>query len=309
MARAAEEEGTPFWAVTLVGCALAVNRTFFYHLGGFDPGLAIWGGENLELAFRTWMCGGRVQTLPCSRVGHAFRPLPYSLEEDTTNPWQRNLMRVADTWMDGYSRYFYSSTRVYAHRRLDYTPAERASLKERQELRRRLGCRTFEWFLTHVAPDVPVPPRDALQHGEVTNYHTQACWEVLDDGHLAISYACYEHKLIPQNVFSLTRDGLLLYRNRCVRFLHPEPVLRAVQCPARPDPTFGTWHLAYKDQPRWAQVKVTLELGGARRTWCVMQVTSAVNVHRGRQMPQTGPCDDTDTFQFWAFSYRFDYTD
>ena len=71
--RAAVETGLPFPSPTLVGCAIAVERDYFMKLGAFDEGMRIWGGENIELGFRTWMCGGQVKTVTCSRVGHVFK--------------------------------------------------------------------------------------------------------------------------------------------------------------------------------------------------------------------------------------------
>lgn len=76
------ETGVPYWSPTLVGCAIAVRRDYFDHIGHFDEGLKVWGGENLELAFRTWQCDGHVATVTCSRVGHVFKNFPYKFDGD-----------------------------------------------------------------------------------------------------------------------------------------------------------------------------------------------------------------------------------
>lgn len=55
------------------GSLFAIRADEFWRLGGYDEGLYVWGGENTEMAFKMWMCGGRMLMVPCSRVGHMYR--------------------------------------------------------------------------------------------------------------------------------------------------------------------------------------------------------------------------------------------
>ena len=87
----------------------------------------MWGGENLELAFRAWQCNSRVLTIPCSRVGHVFKNFPYKFDGDKDTIVTKNLMRVADTWMDGMRKYFYATTRIYDFKVIDFTPEEKTA--------------------------------------------------------------------------------------------------------------------------------------------------------------------------------------
>uniref|UniRef100_A0A0M3INS1 RICIN domain-containing protein n=1 Tax=Ascaris lumbricoides TaxID=6252 RepID=A0A0M3INS1_ASCLU len=103
-------ETDPIMSPTMSGGLLAANREYFFEVGGYDPGMDIWGGENLEISFRVWMCGGSIEFIPCSHVGHIFRAgHPYNMTGRGGNldVHGTNSKRLAEVWMDDYKRLFY----------------------------------------------------------------------------------------------------------------------------------------------------------------------------------------------------------
>ena len=53
------------------------------------------------------MCGGTLETTPCSHVGHIFRKrTPYKWRENV-NVLQKNNIRLAEVWLDEYKQYYY----------------------------------------------------------------------------------------------------------------------------------------------------------------------------------------------------------
>lgn len=68
---------TPLRSPTMLGAVFVIRKDYFKALGYYDSGFELWGGENLELSFKVWMCGGEMYQSFCSHVGHMFRARPY----------------------------------------------------------------------------------------------------------------------------------------------------------------------------------------------------------------------------------------
>ncbi|XP_029439196.1 polypeptide N-acetylgalactosaminyltransferase 10 [Rhinatrema bivittatum] len=161
----------PFESPVMAGGLFAVEKKWFWELGGYDTGLEIWGGEQYELSFKVWMCGGKMEDIPCSRVGHIYRKyVPYKVPVGVS--LARNLKRVAEVWMDEYAEYIYQ-------RRPEYRHLSAGDVTSQKELRNSLHCKSFKWFMTEVAWDLPnyYPPVEppATAWGEIRNVGTGLC--------------------------------------------------------------------------------------------------------------------------------------
>ncbi|KAK4322014.1 hypothetical protein Pmani_007216 [Petrolisthes manimaculis] len=148
----------PFKSPVMAGGLFAISSKFFWELGGYDPGLDIWGGEQYELSFKIWQCGGTMVDAPCSRIGHIYRKFAPFSNPGVGDFVGRNYRRVAEVWMDEYAEYLYK-------RRPSYNNINPGDLSEQKAIRERLKCKSFKWFMTEVAFDLtkvypPIEPPD-----------------------------------------------------------------------------------------------------------------------------------------------------
>ncbi|XP_014028579.2 polypeptide N-acetylgalactosaminyltransferase 5 isoform X1 [Salmo salar] len=170
----------PFRCPVMAGGLFSIDKKYFYELGSYDPGLDVWGGENMEISFKIWMCGGEIEIIPCSRVGHIFRGAnPYKFPKDRQKTVERNLARVAEVWLDEYKDLFYGHG--YYHL-LDRSVIDIGNLTDQIELRKKLKCKSFKWYLDNVYPDMVAPLVKA--EGLVFNRGVRKCL-ALQKGSLA----------------------------------------------------------------------------------------------------------------------------
>ena len=63
-------QGEPYISGAIMGGAYMISRKRLEEIDYFGRGLKGYGGENMEVGLKTWVCGGKVWTLPCSRIVH-----------------------------------------------------------------------------------------------------------------------------------------------------------------------------------------------------------------------------------------------
>lgn len=208
----------PYKSPTHAGGLFAINREYFLELGAYDAGLLVWGGENFELSFKIWQCGGSIEWVPCSRVGHVYRSfMPYNfgkLANKKKGPLITiNYKRVIETWFDDkYKEYFY--TREPLARFLDM-----GDITEQLSLKKRLNCKSFQWFMENVAYDVldkyPELPAN-LHFGELRSVAVGKCLDTLGHAPPSLMAIQHCHGFGNNQLIRLNAKGQLGVGERCI---------------------------------------------------------------------------------------------
>uniref|UniRef100_A0A672ZC27 Polypeptide N-acetylgalactosaminyltransferase n=1 Tax=Sphaeramia orbicularis TaxID=375764 RepID=A0A672ZC27_9TELE len=221
-----KDETYPVKTPTFAGGLFSISKKYFEHIGTYDDKMEIWGGENVEMSFRVWQCGGQLEIIPCSVVGHVFRTKSPHTFPKGTEVITRNQVRLAEVWMDDYKKIFYRRNKNAA------TMASQnqfGDISDRLKLRERLHCKNFTWYLNTVYPEVFVPDFTPEKFGAIKNSGSQSCLDVGESnqgGKPLIMYQC--HNMGGNQYFEYTSHKELRHnigKQLCLHATpHPEPI-------------------------------------------------------------------------------------
>lgn len=173
------DDGDDFVPV-MSGGLLAITRRYWYESGEYDDKMLYWGGENIEQSVRIWLCGGEIVVARDSRVSHVFRPsFPYSIDHRQVNI---NKVRTVEVWFDQYKEFYYKAD-PFARTLLGAMD----DTSEREELKKRLQCKPFQYFVDRFRAVFDMKSMLPKQHVAIKDEVTGMCVKRNPDSRLKLT--------------------------------------------------------------------------------------------------------------------------
>lgn len=231
-----------------------------------------------------WQCGGQLEIIPCSVVGHVFRTKSPHTFPKGTSVIARNQVRLAEVWMDDYKKIFYRRNLQAAKMVQENNFGD---ISERLRLREQLRCHNFSWYLHNVYPEMFVPDLNPTFYGAIKNLGTNQCLDVGGNnrgGKPLIMYVC--HNLGGNQYFEYTSQRDLRHnigKQLCLHASGSTLGLRSCQF-------VGKNSRVPKDE-EWELTQDQLIRNSGSGTCLTSQ----------DKKPAMAPCNPRDPYQLWLF--------
>ena len=237
----------------------------------------------MELSFKIWMCGGSMLMVPCSKVGHIFRPShPYDFMGNNGDVVARNYIRVARVWFDEELDFFF---KIRPH----FKDIDVGDISGRLAIREKLKCKSYAWFIKSIYPELPLQ-RDLIGAGQFRNEDNK-CMDTrggdLRGGGPLYLGVCHNGEGVNSNsnrFMMFTKDNKLMGLNFCCDSGYGEGL------------QFHTCHnmggaQAFEYHPQTKQIK--------------QKNGKCAKGDAAKQLVVMAECRDDDKTQRWDFEYQY----
>ncbi|XP_030382786.1 polypeptide N-acetylgalactosaminyltransferase 1-like [Scaptodrosophila lebanonensis] len=237
-------------------------------------------GDTLEMSFSIWLCSGKIEVLPCSRVGRisldrSFKGLPTSTLFDRGN--------AAVGWWEWRQRLFFYFYPIQDLSIDLFDPSQ----EKLGGVRDKIGCKNFDWFLKHVYPEKMTPSELATKYGRIKSPYGNQCLSdqlrIRPEAKNSLTVENCQAATNPAFLFFFTKTKQLRSEFNCMVAKNEDPTLvELVSCIDIPEKYLMTWQLD--------QNSISMKVGS--RALC-LEVANIV-------YPVLNECDPQRKTQYWV---------
>ncbi|XP_064648505.1 inactive polypeptide N-acetylgalactosaminyltransferase-like protein 5 [Lineus longissimus] len=203
----------PLRSPALRGHVFAVKKLFFKSLEYFEDQLDDGGGENVDLSFKTWLCGGDIKIVPCSRIGIHFFYDPQKI----TN--KNNIYVLSELWLDWYKKIVITNTEIPPP-----VQSKMYRVIEKRNTYKHMKCKSFYWYSESVPMSIALPHASAIHYGHLVGKSGKCA--TLGPQRRILLAQCLPGIHKPYMLFQLLADGRLITLGL---FLHTDKDRNVVQ--------------------------------------------------------------------------------
>ena len=166
------------------------------------------------MSLKIHLCGGQLLEVPCSHIGHYFRAFTKARHHENGIDFERfNKKRIMEVWFDDYKEI------VYKRKRELYDKIDPGNLTQAREFKANLKCKSFDYFLTEIAPDLLISfpfSQDPFATGQIQLIGSSFCLETKDEKDAEVVLRKCLPKKEQNFQLSWWRDIRLIGTNMCI---------------------------------------------------------------------------------------------